>query len=591
VLLPLLTACGGAPVRLLAPADGAYVRDDAPVEVAAAREGAAALELAVDGHDAGALVLGSDGIFHGEAHGLTAGRHAIDVSSPGIPGGAGHAAIFVGRLPADGLDGWDFSQDASLIVTRSHSHAVDGSQLAGRLTLEALDGPPLHRELSDAGLYGAASAGTVAWIEGWRDGRGTLAIDAEGVTRRLPGARAFQLQGTTVAALGEGLDVLEPPYDRPITIAPEAARFGFLDGSGDLGALGLGTSAQMTVAAAPGWMPQVLRDPVVPRIAPRPGAREVAVATAAGELLRWDLAAEAVSPVAPNVFSFGWSADGRFLVAFQSAPPGLRVEGEGLTRFFPGVFAGALFDPETAHLDALDADGTLLEIALEPAPVGTVAATGVSRFQPLAGGALLWSDGAGALTLRRPDGLELPVGTLLADRPEVAFRDDLEAFAFPTQEGGLEPIRAVDAVTGSVQEYGVRARRPTFLADGAFAWLEDRPDTEPASLANEDLWLFPSFPASLAGAKPVASRADSSQASLTVSFDRTHIAILDALPLPGESWAAGARCIATDGSARRLGDADPGLRRVFFLPDGRVVWFGADGADGMERRVMFLTGC
>lgn len=620
-----VAGCGGEPpVRFHTPGPRAFVdgRIAPPVEVEAGR--ARRLVLHLDGAEIASLEPDADGRFRTRLAVMPPrGRHVLEAFDPDVPGRDARVELFVDRAPDSPVDGFGFSPAGDWAITLADGRPSDDGLAAGRLELVAMH--PLlagrgSRRLSERGVSGVVGSGVepvVAWLDGWSEGRGDLHVEvADGTGPRdggeggLPGVREIALSpsGNRLGVLDDGLAVWSSPFDAGglRRVAHEADAFLFAGPAEDLvgfaraGDDGGAEALRAVFAAAPEYAPVALASRVDPVLARNPAAREVALRAHGGDLwgdlLLFGFDGAGVSSPADRVSGFEFSASGEWLVALSRAD----ADGAGIlavsrrlppaaTFTVPGSFIAAAFDREEDHLLALTAQGDLLEIDLRASsPSAAPLAAGVIAFAALEARSALWATADGAMWVRTPDLAVLPAGTLHPTRPEVAFDHALDVVAFTSVDGDREPIRRVDLRTGAVAMFGVEARRPTPLAEGALAWAERRADAEDeGALANEDLWLYPAFPASIGGPRRVAERV-AAQAPFPVRPDGRALAVLAGQPRRGERWEARALCVGVDRLVDDRGAADVTRRATFFLPDGRMVWFGPDGD---EDRVLFAAPC
>lgn len=621
MLASALAVAGCGPERGLSirePADRAFVRGGAPmaVSVVAHPEGVAEIVVALDGREVARLARGADGFFSGEIPAPAAGRHRLEAWAPGLPAAPASSDVFVDRLPDSPVEGEGFAPDGRWAVALSGARPADDGLYAGRLVLAPLDGGPT-RVLTEDGVSAevsapqdGSSARHVAWLDGWADREGTLHLDrvveVEGAPppRVWDGVAAFRFdasgetfalrdEGVRVMDIGGGLDGAEHAVvsesDAFVFVGSAVVSFDETDVEGSYAVAFASPPDFATVLAAPR---------VEPLYGASPSGAEVALRTFAeeglGDLLLYDFETHAMEEPVDRASAFSFSPDGAWLVAIartQTNGAGNLAVSRRLPTALPfevvvGTFVAAAYRGDGQALIALADDGALVEVELATAmPEASAIAAGVTRFATLAGTAVLWADGAGDLFLRGPGGVVTPVGALHPQRPEMVIARDGTAFAFPRIASATrEPVRRVDVASGIGVDHGQRAHGPVLLAGGALAWRETRGDAEEGGLANDDLWLSPAFPGSLFGERRAAERAG----PVAVSQDGEALAVLEGMPRRGESFAAHVRCLAADFRTDVRGPADSARRGLRFLPDGRLVRFGADRE---ETGVMFVEPC
>lgn len=581
------------------PPGNAYVADGDDVSIRVRANGYDEVLLSVDGADPVPLMRDAAKKFVATLP-LAAGRHRLVATIPGIAGAVDERDVSVARAPASPIDGFGLSDSGREALFLSDGSPSDDGLFAGRLSVLSLatSGTPsqtrVSRELTSHGVYGEVTdEGRVTWVDGWKNEHGTLHLaDRDGeevVTVKRVRDFAFAKDGRTLGILDDGVLVVEPQTAVTHRVASSSRAFVFSGSGHDLvsfdGETG-NNARRATFAAAPAYAPVILVSPVLPVIASSPTRREAALVeyepSGPGKLVLYDFTMQIVTRPFDGVEGFTFSRDGDWLLALADT-----VDGEasvGLLRrdvpdaeavVLDGGFVRAGFDDSASRVFALESGSAgLLHVAslADDPPVFTPLVGAVADFLALPEDRMLLLTVDADLLLVEADGSYVLLGRWNEDDPEVSLSVDGATFAFTAIEGTRKPVRRVNLLTGESADLGLDGRRPVALDGGAVAWAErSSPDTH-------DVWIFPTFPASIAGPRPVIADVDVGK-PFAPSADGSRFALV-----------AGDRVFCADAGAhvQDLGLADPERRDVFFLGDGRVGRFGLDRSDA---RVFFVQRC
>lgn len=582
------------------PGEGALVADGDDLWVRVRASGRDAVDLSVDGAEPVAMLENEDDRFVA-AFPLAPGRHHLLASLPGITGAFAEREVWVARAPEAPVDGFGITRSGSHALILSRGSPADDGFYAGRLSVLTLTtgGVPFEtgrsRELTSKGVFGEVTdEGRLVWVDGWKNGHGTLhAGEIDGPEEvALRGVIDFRIapDGRTIGARDEdGMIVVA--LDTGITqrVAPSSRVFVFAGESGDVASFAGeddSLSRTVTFAGAPGYQPVVLAAPVLPVIGASPARREAALMefreSGYGPLVLYDFESQVTARPFEDVSGFAYSSSGKWMLALADTFDGAASIGllrrdveDALPILLDGAFVRAGFDRSASHVYAVQEGelGALFRASLADSALSlSFVASDVSDFLALPDDRMLLLSSAGELALFETGGAVTALGTLNPDAPALSLSEDGATLAFTSVDGDRRPIRRVNLLTGANARLGQDARRPVALAGGAVAWSEGAGAAE----GTRDLWMLPSFPASISGPRPLAADADE---ALALSAD-------------GDGFAtnAGGRAICVDAGAHvtDLGAADPDRRELVFLDNGRIARFGIDGN---ESRVFFIQRC
>lgn len=590
-----LGACSGGPVvQFEAPEAKAFIADGSNLSIRVRAKGYDEVLLSVDGAEPVSLMRDASKKFVAELT-LPAGRHTLVATVPGIAGAVAERDVFVGRVPQSPIDGFGLSDSGREGLFLSDGHPSDDGLYAGRMSVLTLttSGESVARELSDHGVYGEVTdEGRVTWVDGWKNGHGTLHLaERDGPELlRVKDVRDFKFakDGRTLGVLDDGVLVVDPAGDDH-RVASASRVFVFSGPSNDVVSFDGETgndARRATFAAAPDYAPVILVTPVLAIIASNPSRRQAALVgydpSGPGELLLYDFETLVVDRPFDGVGGFTWSLDGDWLLALTDTSDD--VASVGLLRrdvpdaapvVLDGSFSRAGFDESASRVFALEGGdaGTLFvgSLADDP-PVLTALVSGIADFLALPEDRMLLLGTDADLVLVEADGSYAELGRWNEDDPEVSLSPDGATLAFTCVDGLRKSIRRVNLLTGEIGDLGDDAVRPVALNGGAIAWAER------SGADSHDVWILPTFPASISGARPVIANVDVSK-PFAPSYEGDRFAVV-----------AGDRVFCADAGAHvlDLGFADTARRDVFFLPDGRV---GRFGLDGREDRVFFIQRC